>query len=72
VEDTCVCTFTVKSSRDLLLSANVVSAAMKEHIFDPCITRGLYGRWENDELGVWFHHTDQALETPVNSLAGSA
>jgi hypothetical protein len=51
-----------------MLNTHVIAAAMKEHIFDPCITRGMYGRWETDEWSMVFHHTKSSAELPADTV----
>jgi hypothetical protein len=60
VEGTCVCTFTKKLSTNRIVKTDVVSDTMKTNIFDPCLAKGMYGQWENNDWKIRFHNKGSA------------
>jgi hypothetical protein len=46
-----------------------VSSIMTERIFKPCITEGMYGRWETNTLSVRLYVPSNATAVEKRSLA---
>ncbi|KAK4233865.1 hypothetical protein C8A03DRAFT_38387, partial [Achaetomium macrosporum] len=46
----CAGTIFNKMTTSINVNLSDVASIMTEHIFKPCITQGMYGRWETDTL----------------------